>query len=225
MADEAITGLQLMCGQWAELLTMPGRAIQRHHVERADALLLRSVTRADEDLLGNSAVSFVGTATIGTDHVDRELLKQRGIGFAYAPGCNANAVVDYVMAVILASRSSEQLLKQKVGIAGYGNVGRRLVACLAQFGVCCEVFDPLVDLSPIKALAGCRAVHSLEDIMACDIVSLHVPLTGSGPHATRHLLGSPELEQLKPAATLINTSRGAVVDNLALERLFRTVCQ
>ena len=213
VADQAMTGLLPLVDGWADVITVAGREISQRHLSEADVLLVRSITQVNQQLLRDGCVSFVGTATIGTDHIDLNLLEHSGVGFAYAPGCNANAVVDYVMSVILSSRSIADLRGQRIGVVGYGNVGRRLAACLNYFGLQCAVYDPLLDLAELDQMEHCHGVSHLQGILDCDIVSLHVPLTRTGNSATEHMLDLVALKKLRKKATLINTSRGAVINN------------
>ena len=101
VADENIPHAADALGRFGEVRLLPGRSISRNDVANAGALIVRSITRVDRGLLEGSAVRFVGTATIGTDHVDLEYLKEAGIGFADAAGCNSLSVAEYVTAAIL----------------------------------------------------------------------------------------------------------------------------
>jgi erythronate-4-phosphate dehydrogenase len=207
VADENIPALDELLGEVAEISYLPGRAMQAKDIEHADALLVRSVTKVNEKLLRNSNVKFVGTCTIGTDHIDNAYLAERDIGFASAPGCNAAAVVDYVLAAMLYIYPDCKTLKNKVvGIIGCGEVGGRLASRLSQLGISYKVCDPFKP----------EGVASLDEILECDIISLHVPYTVDVVHATHHLLGSKELAKITQGGLLINTSRGAVIDNKAL---------
>lgn len=207
IADENIPALFELLGDVADITCLPGRTMQPADLRDADALLVRSVTKVDACLLQQSNLRFVGTCTIGTDHVDETYLEAHDIAFASAPGCNAAAVVDYVVAAMLAIYNDLSLLKNKtVGIVGYGQVGSRLQQRLQDLGIACKVCDPFKP----------QGTATLEEILACDIISLHVPYTTQGEHATHHLLGVDQLEKIKPGSLLINSSRGSVVDNTAL---------
>jgi erythronate-4-phosphate dehydrogenase len=173
---------------------------------------VRSVTQVNQSLLEGSSVRFVGSATAGTDHIDLHYLKKNNIQFAYAPGCNAEAVVQYALSVF--SRLKPQWLNSKIGIIGCGNVGGRLYQKLIALGVDCRVYDPFLSPSQIPDLV------SFNEVLDCDIISLHTPLTTDGEFPTYHLFNKQVLNALKPNALLINAGRGAVIDNLALiERL------
>jgi erythronate-4-phosphate dehydrogenase len=216
IADENITFIHEVFGGLGQVETFAGRSITAEQVKGADVLLVRSVTQVNEALLYGSRVKFVGTCTIGTDHIDEVYLARQGIGFSAAPGCNANAVVDYVIStlVVLAQRHEAgfDLFSRCVGIVGVGNVGRRLKSRLEAMGVRCVCSDPLRNDDEAQGFV------SLEELFAqADIISLHVPLTVGDEHGTHHLFNAANLLRLKDHTILINTARGPVVDNDALQ--------
>ena len=217
VADENIPFIREVFAGLGRVETYAGRSISAEHVKDADVLLVRSVTKVNESLLSGSSIKFVGTCTIGTDHVDNAYLDKHGVAFSAAPGCNANAVVDYVIStLVVLSQGGEygqsfDLLSRCVGIVGVGNVGRRLKSRLEAMGVRCLYTDPLHDDEEVLGM-----VHLEELLAEADIISLHVPLTTSGAHPTYHLLNAGNLAQLKQNTLLINTARGPVVDNKAL---------
>ncbi len=213
LADENIPDLDFLCQEWCDIARIAGRQINSDDLKNVDLLLVRSVTQVDQQLLAGTRVKFVGTATIGVDHVDTSYLQRKGIGFAHAPGCNANAVVDYVMSAILDQFTDAQLGKVTIGIVGHGNVGSRLSSCLRQFGISYRVYDPFLGDQPEGS------VEDPDAVLSCDVVTFHVPELRTGPYRTFHLLDSETLKNLNPAALLINTSRGSVIDNNALHRL------
>jgi erythronate-4-phosphate dehydrogenase len=215
VADENMTAVAQIFGEFGELETVPGRELSRRQVRGADVLLVRSVTRVNRDLLDDTAVSFVGSATIGTDHIDMDYLHSRGIAFAHAPGCNAEAVVDYVLASLFALHDTPWFDKT-VAIVGCGNVGGRLYRRLRRLGVRCLCVDPF--LSPQQQADLCP----LEEVVNADIVCLHTPLTTIGRHPTFHLFNEQRLRSLKPGALLLNAGRGGVVDNGALLELIQS---
>ncbi len=214
VADKDIPGVEKAFAHFGELLLLPGRRIRQDDVRDADALVVRTVTRVDEALVNGTALQFIGSATSGTDHVDTEQLEKRGIQFCHAPGCNADAVVDYVLAALslLAEQCGEHWRLKHVGIIGAGNVGSRLAWVFLRLGMPVTIYDPL--LEPTHKLAD--YFGTFEEVVSCDIVTLHVPLTKTGPHPTFHMLDAKTLELLKNGAVLINASRGEVVDNPAL---------
>jgi erythronate-4-phosphate dehydrogenase len=208
IADENIPLMKEFFQSTAELVALPGRTMTARDLCDADALIVRSVTPVNADLLHGSSVKFVGTCTIGVDHLDEAWLVDHKIAYASAPGCNANAVVEYVYAALC--HLNVNWLKKKFGIIGCGNVGGLLYRRLKMQGVDCYCYDPLMNKNHNPDLC------SLEEVLACDIISLHTPLTEVGPYPTFHLLGYAELKQLKAGAVLLNCGRGAVVNNTEL---------
>lgn len=214
LADENIPLLDPFFAAFGDIRRQAGRAIDRAAVMDTDALLVRSVTCVDRALLEGSAVKFVGTCTIGTDHLDLDWFAEAGIAWSSAPGCNARGVVDYVLGALfaLAERRGADLAQRTYGVVGAGQVGGRLVEVLRGLGWNVLVCDP-----PRQVREGGDFV-SLEEILACcDAISLHTPLTREGADATWHLLDGERLQSLRPGCWLINASRGAVVDNAALK--------
>src|SRR5262249_51675753 len=159
-------------------------------------------------LLEGSAVRFVGTATIGTDHVDVPYLEGRGIGFASAPGCNARSVAEYVTAALLELELDlgRSRVGATLGVVGVGNVGSRVAALGGALGMRILVCDP-----PRAAREpSFRSVALDELVAAADVVTCHVPLEDHGADATRHLIGRERIARLRAGAVVLNTSRGGV---------------
>ncbi|MEW5505553.1 4-phosphoerythronate dehydrogenase PdxB [Pseudomonas antarctica] len=216
VADENIPLLDAFFEGFGEIRRVPGRSIDRATVEQADVLLVRSVTNVNRALLEGTQVRFVGTCTIGTDHLDLDYFKQTGITWSSAPGCNARGVVDYVLGSLqtLAEIEGADLNQRTYGVVGAGEVGGRLVKVLKGLGWNVLVCDPP------RQIAEDGDYVSLEQIIQqCDVISLHTPLTKSGNGSTWHLFDRERLNRLKPGAWLINASRGPVVDNAALREV------
>ena len=216
VADENIPLIEEFFASFGEIRRLPGRQITRADVHDADVLLVRSVTRVDRELLEGSAVKFVGTCTIGTDHLALDDFEHAGIQWASAPGCNARGVVDYVLGSLLTLADIEgaDLAQRTYGVIGAGEVGGRLVRVLRDLGWKVQVCDPLR-----QATEGGDYVSLEQIIEQCDVISLHTPLSKSGDFATWHLLDEARLNRLKPGTWLINASRGPVVDNAALRNV------
>lgn len=206
IADPNIPQVQQRFAPHGEVVLVPGRHITPTLVQDADVLLVRSVTPVNAALLDGSRVRFVATATIGTDHVDVEYLQRCGIGFASAAGSNANSVAEYVVAALLewSHRTRQPLDGLALGVIGVGNVGSRVVRYASALGMHVLPNDP-----PRQQREHLPDFVSLETVLhEADIVTLHVPLQED----TRHLLHAGNLDRF----VLINTARGAVVDNTAL---------
>jgi len=216
VADENIPLLDAFFAGFGEIRRVPGRSIDRATVEQADVLLVRSVTNVNRALLEGSKVRFVGTCTIGTDHLDLDYFNEAGITWSSAPGCNARGVVDYVLGSLmtLAEIEGVDLTQRTYGVVGAGEVGGRLIKVLKGLGWNVIVCDP-----PRQAADGGEYVSLEQIIQQCDVISLHTPLTRSGDDATWHLFDQQRLRQLKQGAWLINAARGPVVDNAALREV------
>lgn len=194
-----------------ETVYKKGTDIAPGDVRDADALVVRTRTRCDERLLAGSRVRFIATATIGYDHLDTDYLERAGIAWANCPGCNADAVAQYLLSTLLLLRRDFGicLSKTTMGIVGCGHVGSKVKAVAEEMGLRVLVNDP-----PL----GGDGFVSLERIgREADIVTFHVPMTNTGAYPTFHLADANFFHNLLRRPFIINTSRGAVVDNAALE--------
>jgi erythronate-4-phosphate dehydrogenase len=214
VADKNIPYVKEAFGAFGEVLLKPGRYITSDDVSDADILLVRTVTPVNRELLDNSKVKFVGTATIGFDHVDVEYLSKRNIEFSSAAGCNANSVAEYIVAAlfVLAERYRLTLRDLTLGIVGVGNVGMKVLEKAQALGIGVLLNDP-----PKARETGDPAYLPLDFIAReSDIVTLHVPLTYEGQDTTYRMAGSELFNNMKPGSFIMNTSRGGVVDTSAL---------
>lgn len=213
VADENIPLVKELFGSLGDIVLMPGRHIQPQHIQDADILLVRSVTPVNAALLNKSRVKFVGTATTGVDHLDIEWLQQAGIAYASAQGCNAEAVAEYVVCCIAALQQKNILLGKnlRAGVIGIGHVGSKVAEKLKLLGFAVLQNDP-----PREALEEDFISVPLEQLHACDLVCLHPSLTKTGAHPSFHLIEKPFLQSLKPGTVLLNASRGAVINSVAL---------
>ena len=212
IADENIPALDDCFARLGTIERVPGRTLTRAQLAQADVLLVRSVTEVNEQLLQGTPVRFVGSCTIGTDHLDTSWLEQQGIAWSVAPGCNANSVVEYVFCALAAL--GRDWRGRSFGIVGCGNVGGLLQQRLHRLGVQCAVYDPWLPDNPDAA--------ALERVLQQDVVCLHAPLVKDGPHPSLHMLGAEQLSLLQDDAVLISAGRGAVVDNAALLQLLQS---
>jgi len=216
--DENMPFAKEFFGDLGQLYPFVGRELTAEQAENADVLLVRSITKVNQALLGNNQQClFVGTATIGVDHIDQDYLNNRDITFTSAPGCNAISVAEYVIStlVVLAERYLIDLFSLTVGIVGGGNTGTRLSEKLTALGIKYIICDPLLEAQQQNNNDE-RKYDSLEDVLACDVISLHVPIIEDGEHPTFHLLNEHRLKQLNEKQILINACRGEVIDNQAL---------
>lgn len=198
-----------------DLIPIAGGDISNESLKGAKALLTRTVTRVDERLLANTGIQFVGTASAGTDHIDLNYLAASTIKFASAAGCNASAVCDYVLAAItLCGRLEAVLAGAEVGLVGYGHVGRALAKRLVRLGATVKVYDPWLD-----DFASDIAPCALEEVLACQVVSLHAALNDTPPFPSHHMVDMREVAIVREDALFINAGRGALMTARAAERL------
>ncbi len=213
IVDENIALAAEIFNQFGDVKFVSGRYITNSLLKDIDILIVRSITNVDEELLKNTSVKFVGTATIGIDHIDLDYLKKNNIIFADAKGCNSFSVAEYVVAALLNfSVKYDFLLKDKsIGIVGVGNVGSKVATFAEALGMNVLLNDP-----PLQRNGDRRNFVELDEILKCDIVTLHVPLNPNGIDKTHHLFDKKILSRLKNDTILINSSRGAVINNLDL---------
>lgn len=194
-------------------------------VRSADALIVRTRTRINRELLEGSAVKIVATATIGTDHIDLDWCAGAGIAVANAPGCNAPAVAQYVMASV-ASLINRPISQYTLGVVGVGNVGSLVTRWARALDMQVLLCDPVRQHAVSQGLE--QPAHlampltgeqwaSMDEIARrCNIITFHTPLTASGPHPTHHLLDLDMVNSLQRAPIVINSARGAVCSTQAL---------
>jgi len=215
LADENIPFALDAFGTLGEVRLKHGRRIAHADLADVDLLVVRSITRVDAALLAGTPVRFVGTATSGSDHVDTAELNRLGVAFHAALGCNANAVAEYMAAawLALAKLRGDTLAGRSVGVVGVGHVGSLVAGMARALGM-----EPVLN-DPQKARETASADYRpLHDLLDCDIVTCHTPLTLDGPDPTWGLIGEPFLARLKPGAWLSNAGRGGVVHEAALHQ-------
>jgi erythronate-4-phosphate dehydrogenase len=214
VADENIPFVKECFASIGDVQTFHGRKITPETVANADCLLVRSITQVNEKLLADSKIEFVATATIGFEHVDVEYLKNKGIGFASAPGSNANSVADYLVAALLsvAQKRKITLEGKSIGVVGVGNVGSKVARKCAALGMIVKLNDP-----PLSRQTGDTKYRPINELFDCDFITLHTPLTREGEDKTYHLADDKFFASLKTGCVFINTCRGAVHDTDALK--------
>lgn len=219
VADDKIPFLRGVLEPFADVVYVPGKAISREHLLDADALLTRTRTKCNKSLLENTPVKFIGTATIGFDHIDTAWCEHNGIVWKNAPGCNASSVNQYIAsALVNLSRKHGFNLKDKtLGVVGVGNVGSRVVNTAERIGMRVYLCDP----PRVRDQGACGFVSLDGIIRECDIITFHVPLNKTGIDKTFHLINDELLSRVNPGTVIINTSRGEVADGSALKKAIR----
>lgn len=209
VADENIPFIEHYFSGAGELVLKPGREISHADLVDANVLLVRSVTNVNKELLAHTQVKFVGSTTTGADHIDTAWLDKVGIQWAVAHGCNAMAVVEYVIAVIATCQHMGFLMHQqpRVAVIGVGTIGSIVANKLSKLGFEVILCDPIR-----QAREPDFAGVTLDDIHDVDLVTLHTPLIKTGAHPTHHLINKAFLQRQKQNCVLLNTSRGSVVN-------------
>lgn len=215
VADANIPFVKECFGSLGNVELCSGREMNADIVRDADCLLVRSVTKVGPELLEGSRVRFVGTATIGFDHIDMDYLQRKGVGFASAPGSNANSVAEYIIASLLNLAEDEgfELTGKSIGVIGVGNVGSKVVRKAEALGLKTVLNDP-----PLARQSDDEKYRPISEVMDCDIVTVHTPLTYHGQDKTFHLCDKQFFERLANSVVFLNTSRGAVVDTAAMKQ-------
>ncbi len=215
--DEAIPFIKGIFEPFAEVCYMVGGDFSAEAVKDADALIIRTRSRCDSSLLDGSSVRLIATATIGYDHIDMEYCRQRGIEVTTAAGCNARGVLQWVAATLVKLSEAQggwHPSQRRLGVVGVGNVGRLVEEYGRLWGfdvVCCD--PPRARLEGGEGAEEATKFISFEELISeCDIITFHTPLD----HSTRHMLNEQSIKLLKPNATIINSSRGEVIDSAAL---------
>ena len=205
--DKGIPFLEGVFPPEIEVLHLSPEDITPEAVRYADALFVRTRTRINKELLHGSNIRFVATATIGFDHIDQDYCREAGIHWVSCPGCNAQAVCDYVEEAI--ASSPHRLIASSpltVGIVGYGHVGKLVAQMAERKGYKVLLSDPPLGIGlPLEQLAP-----------LCDIITFHTPLTREGEYPTYHLCDANILRLCKPGTLIINAARGGIIDEQAL---------
>jgi erythronate-4-phosphate dehydrogenase len=219
VADNKIPYLSGVLEPFADVVYLPGDQITKTHLIDADALLIRTRTRCNKDLLEGTSVKFIATATIGFDHIDTVWCKENDIFWINAPGCNSGSVSQYIASVLVTLMQKKGLHFQdrSLGVIGVGNVGKKIVKLGEWLGMRVLLNDP-----PRSRNEGICGFVSLDGIIReCDVITCHVPLIKQGPDKTFHLMDEQNLRKFHPDTIFINSSRGEVVDNQALKTILQ----
>lgn len=220
VADDKIPFLMGALEPCAEICYLEGAGISAADVKNADALIIRTRTRCNKDLLEGSKISFIATATIGFDHIDVAYCKEQDIDWENAPGCNSKSVEQYISSALLRlAKDNNFTLKHKtIGIVGVGNVGSKIEKITRLWGMKVLLNDP-----PREREEGSKAFVSLKEILSSsDFITLHVPLNKKGTDKTFHLVDKVFLSSMKKSSYILNTSRGSIINNADLEAALKT---
>ena len=218
MIDENIPYANDFFSHLGQVDRFPGRELRAENLVDVDFLLVRSITKVDKELLAKAnRLKFVGTATIGEDHIDKNYLAEQDITFSSAPGCNAVSVAEYVLSalLVLAEKYHFEIKNKTIAIVGVGNIGKTLFRLLDVLGIHCLLCDPVREENQ-DFVSDVQFVDLETALKNADVVTFHTPLTHSGPHSTYHLLNENNISLLKEDVCLLNACRGEVIDNAAL---------
>jgi erythronate-4-phosphate dehydrogenase len=215
VADDKIPFLKGALEPYAEVVYIPGKQIKMEMLKDSDALLIRTRTICNENLLEGTSIRFIGTATIGFDHIDTDYCSKNKIIWTNAPGCNSSSVQQYIAAALFRISSEHHFsLKDKtLGIIGVGNVGSKVEKFARSVGMNVLLNDP-----PRARIEGKKNFHSLNTVLSgSDILTVHVPLNIVGEDQTWHLFNEESFKKIKRGAWFLNSSRGEVTDTYSLK--------
>jgi len=215
IADENIPFLKGVLEPYADINYLPGSQINRNSISDADALLVRTRTRCNSELLSGSQVKFIGTATIGFDHIDTDFCDNNNIKWTNARGCNSSSVMQYIASALLriSAEAGFSLKDSTLGIIGVGNVGSKVQKLAGAMGMRIILNDP-----PRERNEGSDIFSSLSHLLnGSDIITLHVPLNADGQDKTLHLFNNETFSNVRKGAWFINSSRGEVAETEAVK--------
>lgn len=221
LADENMPLAAKLFSQFGEVILKHGRKITADDLIDVDALMVRSITKVNAELLAKAnRLCFVGTATAGFDHVDTRLLAQKQISFSNAQGCNKISVGEYVLSslLFLAHKYDLKLEHMSLGVIGAGCTGSEVIKRAKALGLSLLICDPLLQASGDPKYSD---YVTFEKALEADIISFHVPLVKGGDYPTYHLLNAQLLDSLNTTKFIINASRGEVIDDLALTQALK----
>jgi len=216
VADDKIPFLKGVLEPFAEVEYYKGSEIDNNKVKNADALIIRTRTICDSQLLNNTNIQLITTATIGYDHIDTEYCLRNNIKWVNAPGCNSSSVKQYIASALFtcAAEMDFELNKKTIGIIGVGNVGRKVADLCSILGMKVLLNDP-----PRERQEGSANFVSVDTLKAeSDIITFHVPLSKTGDDKTYHMANEEFFSGLRQGTIIINTSRGPVVKSSALKK-------
>ncbi len=215
IADSKIPFLRGALEPYAEMVCLPASQISREAIRDAEALIIRTRSRCDEELLAGTRVKFIATATIGHDHIDAAYCRKAGISWANAPGCNSGSVMQYVASALahIAGYDQKSFTDYSIGVIGAGHVGSKVANLASALGMKVMINDP-----PRERSEGKQGFLALDDLLnQADIISMHMPLNYEGLDKSYHMADNSFFSRMKENSWFINTARGEVADTGALK--------
>ncbi len=219
VADNQIPFLKSILEPYCDVEYYPGKDITKEKITDADALIIRTRTKCNSELLDGTNVKLITTATIGIDHIDTDYCNRNNVKWVNAPGCNSSSVMQYIASVLLtlAENKNFDLSSKTIGIIGVGNVGSKIQKVAETLGMNVLLNDP-----PRAEKEGPEKFSDRQTIQnECDIITFHVPLIHIGEYKTFHLADNKFFSNLKKKPILINSSRGEVIETNALKNAIK----
>lgn len=211
LADASLPNLHTLFDPCFTVIPYTDEETLKQSISDGDVLLCRTTLKVNRNLLGETSIQCVATASSGTDHLDLAYLKQQKIACFDAKGCNAQAVADYVMATLAWLEENKPPTGRLAGIIGMGEVGSQVAKRLESMAYTVIAFDPLrAEFDPTFRSVSRHELHH------CDLICIHANLHDIPPYSTRQLINTPFIEGLKPGVTIINAARGDIVQEQAL---------
>lgn len=220
VVDDKIPYIEGVLEKFGEVVYLPGKLTTSEVVKDADAIITRTRTICNKDLLDGSSVKMIATATIGYDHIDTEYCANNNIEWTNAPGCNSWSVAQYIMAALHQYSKTDKidLYSKTIGIIGVGNVGSKVAQLCKALNMNVLLYDP-----PREELEGPSEFSTLQEIQdEADIITFHTPLSYNQEHETYHLADDNFFENCVNEIVFINSSRGEVMDTAAVKRAILT---
>lgn len=220
VADNKIPFLKGALDDICEVVYLPAKEITRDVIKDADALIIRTRTICNENLLKGTSVKFIATATIGFDHIDTKYCDIAGIKWTNAPGCNSSSVMQWIASVLVTLRKKEKISFDEIvlGVVGVGNVGSKVVALAEKLNIKVYLNDPPRE----RAEKSCQFISLNGIIRECNVITFHVPLTKEGIDKTYHMADDEFFSSLNNGTIIINSSRGEVVETSALKKAIKS---
>ena len=215
VADNKIPFLKGVFERFAQVVYLPGKEISNAALKDADALITRTRTKCNAELLENTSVKHIATATIGFDHIAVAEVESAGITWNNAPGCNANSVGQYISCAL--QTLGIGLEGRTLGVVGVGHVG----SIVARYGEALGM--KVLRNDPPRQERGEEGFVSLDEVLeSSDVVTLHVPLETTGRHPTFHMAEKRFFSAMRKGAFFFNAARGEAMESAALKEALKS---